>query len=51
MFCFGLARGVYPGRKELQVPPLRSPGFPVEPRAFDDLHVSLSTESRKRGLS
>jgi hypothetical protein len=34
---------------EPQVPPLRSPGFPVESRGFDDLHAALSTESRKRG--
>jgi hypothetical protein len=32
-----------------QVPPLRSPGFPVETRGFDDLHAALSAESRTRG--
>jgi hypothetical protein len=31
------------------VPPLRSPGFPVETRGVDDLHAALSTESRTRG--
>ena len=35
--------------REPQVPPLRSPGFPVETRGFDALHAALSTESRKRG--
>jgi hypothetical protein len=35
--------------KKPQVPPLRSPGFPVETRGFDDLHAALSTESRTRG--
>jgi hypothetical protein len=34
---------------ELQIPPLRSPGFPVEIRGFDDLHAALLTESRTRG--
>jgi len=33
----------------LQIPPLRSPGFPVENRGVDDLHAALSTESRTRG--
>jgi len=32
-----------------QFSPLRSPGFPVETRDFDDLHAALSTESRTRG--
>ena len=34
----------------LQIPPLRSPGFPVKTRGFDDLHAALFTESRTRGL-
>jgi hypothetical protein len=29
--------------------PLRSPGFPVETRGFDDLYAALFTESRTRG--
>jgi hypothetical protein len=33
---------------EPQISPLRSPGFPVETRDFDDLHAALSTESRTR---
>jgi hypothetical protein len=37
------------GRKESQVLPLRSPGFPVATRGFDDLHAALFTESRTRG--
>jgi hypothetical protein len=32
-----------------QVPPLRSPGFPVQVRGFDGLHAALFTESRTRG--
>jgi hypothetical protein len=32
-----------------QVPPLRSPEFPVETRGFDDLHTALFKESRTRG--
>ena len=38
----------YRGKKP-QVPPLRSPEFPVETRGFDDLHAALSTESRTPG--
>ena len=34
---------------EPQVPPLRSPGFPVDARGVGDLHTALSTESRIRG--
>jgi len=37
------------GGKKPQVPPLRSPGFPVETRGVEDLHAALSTESRTRG--
>jgi hypothetical protein len=33
----------------LQIPPLRSPGFPVESRGVDEVHAALSTESRTRG--
>ena len=33
--------------EEPQVPPLRSPGFPVE--SLDQLHAALSTESCTRG--
>jgi hypothetical protein len=36
-------------RGKLQIPRLRSPGFPVEIRGFDDLHAALFTESRTRG--
>jgi hypothetical protein len=32
-----------------QVPPLRSPGFPVEARGVEKLHAALFTESRTRG--
>jgi hypothetical protein len=35
--------------EELQIPPLRSPVFPVETRGVGDLHAALSTESRTRG--
>ena len=38
-----------PGRGALQIPRLRSPGFPVEIRGFDDLHAALFTESRTHG--
>ena len=34
---------------EPQVPPLRSPGFPVETRGVDQVHAALSEESRTRG--
>jgi hypothetical protein len=34
---------------EPQISPLRSPGFPVQPRGFDDLHAALFTERRTRG--
>ena len=34
---------------EPQVPPLRSPGFPVETRGFEAPHAALFTESRTRG--
>jgi hypothetical protein len=34
---------------EPQVPPLRSPGFPVETRGVGDLYAALFTESRTRG--
>ena len=37
------------GQGPLQIPRLRSPGFPVETRGFDDLHAALFTESRTRG--
>ena len=37
------------GAAKPQVPPLRSPGFPVETRGVEDLHAALSTESRTRG--
>jgi hypothetical protein len=35
--------------KEPQVPPLRSPGFPVKTRGVEGLYAALSTESRTRG--
>jgi hypothetical protein len=37
------------GDEQPQVPPLRSPGFPVETRGFADLHAALFKESRTRG--
>jgi hypothetical protein len=37
------------GKVKPQISPLRSPGFPVETRGFDDLHAALSAESRIRG--
>jgi hypothetical protein len=33
---------------ELQIPPLRSPGFPVELGGVDELRAPFSTESRIR---
>jgi len=39
-----MGRGMQP-----QVPPLRSPGFPVEIGGVDELHAALSIESRTRG--
>jgi hypothetical protein len=33
----------------LQIPPLRSPGFPVESRGAEEEHTALSAESRTRG--
>jgi hypothetical protein len=35
--------------KKPQVPPLRSPGFPVQPGGVVELHSALFTESRTRG--
>ena len=35
---------------EQQVPPLRSPGFPVELGGGDALHAPFFTEGRTRGL-
>ena len=35
---------------EQQVPPLRSPGFPVELGGVDALHAPFFTEGRTRGL-
>jgi hypothetical protein len=32
-----------------QVPPLRSPGFPVEVRGVGELHAAFRIESRTRG--
>jgi hypothetical protein len=37
------------GTAEPQISALRSPGFPVKTRDFDDLHSALFTESRTRG--
>jgi hypothetical protein len=34
--------------RELQIPPLRSPGFPVEFSGFHELHAAFFTESRTR---
>jgi hypothetical protein len=33
----------------LQIPPLRSPRFPVETHGVDEFHAALSMESRTRG--
>ena len=44
-----MARSRGLGMGKPQVPPLRSPGFPVETRGVEDLHAALSTESRTRG--
>ena len=39
----------FPGKSvHTEISPLRSPGFPVETRGFDDLHTALSKESRTR---
>ena len=38
------------GFVELQIPPLRSPGFPVELGGFVALHAPFFTEGRTRGL-
>jgi hypothetical protein len=35
---------------ELQIPPLRYPGFPVELDGVDALHAPFFTEGRTRGL-
>jgi hypothetical protein len=35
--------------RELQIPPLRSPGFPMETRGVDALHAARFTASRTRG--
>ena len=35
---------------ELQIPPLRYPGFPVEVDGVDEVHAALFAESRTRGL-
>jgi hypothetical protein len=37
------------GERELQIPPLRSPGFPVETGGVGELHAAFLTESRTRG--
>jgi hypothetical protein len=37
------------GRGKLQVPPLRSPGFPVEVGGVGEIHAAFLTESRTRG--
>ena len=44
-----MARSRGLGMGKPQVPPLRSPGFPLETRGVEDLHAALSTESRTRG--
>jgi hypothetical protein len=44
-----MARNSGPGMGKPQISPLRSPGFPVESRGFDNLHAALSAESRTRG--
>jgi hypothetical protein len=43
---FPLTTKAVAGRGKPQIPRLRSPGFPVETRGFDDLHAALFTESR-----
>jgi hypothetical protein len=43
-------RGPTRGREvEQQIPPLRSPGFPVEVSGVGELHAAFFTESRTRG--
>jgi hypothetical protein len=44
-----VAHGNGCGKEKPRISPLRSPGFPVETRGFDDLHAALSAESRIRG--
>jgi hypothetical protein len=43
----GRSRGLGMGKP--QVPPQRSPGFPVVTSGVDQMRAALSTESRKRG--
>jgi hypothetical protein len=50
----GLTSSLFPATfvgwgKKLQIPPLRSPGFPVEFSGFRQLHAVFFTESRTRG--
>jgi hypothetical protein len=45
---FWSIRGVLVPGKKPQVPPLRSPGFPVEDRGVDGFRAALSKESRIR---
>jgi hypothetical protein len=40
--------GVVSGKGALQIPPLRSPGFPVESRGSEEVHAALSAERRTR---
>jgi hypothetical protein len=42
--------GLVAGRVEQQVPPLRSPGFPVELEGFGALHAPFFAEGHIRGL-
>ena len=45
-----LRRKTFPGKSiHTEISPLRSPGFPVETRGFEDLHAALFKESRTRG--
>ncbi len=43
-----MAHSLYP-KVKLQVPPLRSPLFPVELGGVGELHAAFLTESRTRG--
>jgi hypothetical protein len=44
-----LPRALVAGGVELQVPPLRSPAFPVQVSGVGELHPAFFTESRTRG--
>ena len=45
----GIEKHFQDGSIELQIPPLRSPGFPVELGGVGALHAAFLNESSKRG--